>query len=129
MTNTDLAELISRLEAASEGSRELDILIARAVGGTLVDGRFERSASWGNVVQATTSLDAITALTEEKLPGWRKSLEEYWRHDDPEQGRGGWEVSLFEPARAVNVYAAHADECLARCIALLKAIQAQETKG
>lgn len=52
-----LSELISRLEAASEGSRELDVAMAYAAAPASLTGRY------------TTSLDAIAALIERKYPG------------------------------------------------------------
>lgn len=81
------AELIARLEAAEAGSRELDAEIYQALryqrgqelgltrehigvwrhlGGGIVESQGSRDLA----MPVTTSLDAIVALIEEKLPGW-----------------------------------------------------------
>lgn len=57
--------LIERLEAAGEGSRELDREVWQVTGG------------WGGVdapPSFTTSLDAALALAERVLPGWHATV-------------------------------------------------------
>ena len=73
-------DLIARLEAAEGGSFELDVEILVLLGWTYSrrlspHGYWEPPAWWvatGNdpLPYPTTSLDAIVALIEEKLPGW-----------------------------------------------------------
>lgn len=138
---TDLAQLIERLEAASEGSRELDATMFRAIGAPLPDkfANLNLELTWGPDGSAympvgemqvryeppayTTSLDAIVALIERKLLGW------------------SWGVSgalsptctgmLYEPAPTATGYRTkrRADgktPALALCIAFLRALQAQQ---
>lgn len=57
----DLSALIARLEAAEAGSRELDLVVVRAV------GEDARLLGWPPY---TTPLDAALALAERVLPGW-----------------------------------------------------------
>lgn len=103
-----MTDLIDRLESASEGSRELDILIATAVGAKRVDG------PW--YARYSTSLDAALTLVPE---GWTGSV------DVPGDNNGAW---LDPPAAPVigheRVYAIGATSALALCIASLKAREA-----
>lgn len=62
MTPTDLSDLIVRVEGASEGSRELDCLIADAVLGP-VKAPYRR----GHCEKYTTSIDAAMTLV---APSW-----------------------------------------------------------
>lgn len=59
---TDLDELIARLEAASEGSRELDKSIAITVGTYQAPDRGDPYGSW---LRYTSSLDAALTLVPE----------------------------------------------------------------
>lgn len=118
-----MTNLIERLEAAEVGSRELDVLMARAVGGTVIDGKFETVASWGNVAAVTTSVDAALALVAEKLPGWYRMVD----------GGRSHEVSLTDgsvPSAEVRedvsrFFATHDSEPIATILAVLKALEAQ----
>lgn len=126
-------ELIARLEAASEGSRALDRAVALAAGVLFIDednrlyalDRDDGGRVYGGLGEDilirpfTTSLDAIVALIERKLPGW------------------SWGVSgalsppctglLYEPAPTasgyrVKVRISASKPPLALCIALLRAL-------
>ena len=68
----------------------------------------------------STSLDAALALVREVLPGWVRSIEEYWVHNDPAQGIGGWEAAIIKPGKT-NGLATHKSPAIALCIALLRA--------
>lgn len=92
---TDLAQLIAKLEAASEGSRELDAAMFRAIGAPLPDkfANLNLELTWGPDGSAympvgemqvrydppayTLSIDAIVALIERKLPGWHLQVEKH----------------------------------------------------
>lgn len=116
--------LIERLQAAEGGSRELDILMARVVGGTIVNGKFERVASWGEAAAVTTSFDAALALVEEKLPDW-KYIDYAFDRDDPVYRH---QIVLHKDkhkAGAAWVNASHPNSyVLCVLIALLKALKA-----
>lgn len=124
-------ELIARLEAASEGSLELDEAIALRFYPWLAPLPRSEYGGWhhptdGLIAPAdpyTTSLDAIVALIERKLPGW------------------SWGVSgalsptctglLYEPAPTATGYRTkqRADgktPAIALCIAFLRALRTQD---
>lgn len=79
-----LAELRKRVEAATGPDRELDVLVAVAVGWK------PHPTGWvdpGGIIRAvspffTRSLDAVLALVGEKLPGWHVN-ELHQRPDEP----------------------------------------------
>ena len=149
------ADLIARLEAAERGSRELDGEIFEAVIGPLFPNGtdhfgnhqyavlfgFKPYAIWDgahgprSIPHFTTSLDAIAALTAEKLPGWFVSSahmpEAYRARDQP-----AFEVHLIgnicerqfgfdEPPEMDHdtISGAAQTEPLARCVALLRALE------
>lgn len=124
------ADIIARLEAAERGSRELDGEIAKLFGWAVYKYADKRrpegfALAWfppENVYgkkeppEFTTSLDAIAALTAEKLPGTSRSSFAsgvegmpcracIWFVDGPESSGN----AKTEP--------------LARCIALLRALE------
>jgi len=80
------SELVARLEGASEGSRELDVLIGsvngyrnrftgRLLSEALADPEMHDEAmQWEGVPYCTTSLDAALALAERVLPGWAVTM-------------------------------------------------------
>lgn len=142
---TDLAQLIARLEAASEGSRELDGVVAILAGWFRVQPRFTHNRKGGwiapeNLIGAdnegrpqldslhgttihrdpprfTTSLDAIVALIERKLPGWHLQVEKH---------PGFCDATLW-PSPDAPYWLTHAATMpLALCIAFLRALQAQQ---
>lgn len=110
---TDLAQLIERLEAASEGSRELDALVWVAATGST----FSHLAENAHLDRVTTSLDAIVALIERILPGV-----------------AGWSVALdtYDNSAALTDMAGETRGAVAKtlplaaCIAFLRALQAQQ---
>jgi hypothetical protein len=73
---TDLAELIARVEGATEGSRELGVDILRAL--DPMYGKARRSAAMEAMLfskeNPTDSIDAALSLVERKLPGWSVRL-------------------------------------------------------
>jgi hypothetical protein len=68
-----MTDLIARLEAATEGSRELDAYVARAVGINVTYSNEITPEPCGDddcyLPNYTTSIDAALALIERKLPG------------------------------------------------------------
>lgn len=127
---TDLAQLIARLEAASEGSRPLDWLIAEEIG----DEAFRlKAAAWPpfapgskidkDIPAFTTSLDAIVALIERKLPGhaWMLSSPDKLLSNPLCQGEVAEGEFSFETTKGCAPTPA-----LALCIAFLTALQAQQ---
>ena len=142
-------ELIARLEAASDGGAELDAAIAvaaqdipvpryglregfrqecrlgnddRSVEVWTVGPDYEERYARYSAKPVTTSLDAIVALIEWKLPGWRWSAGNDW-HDEQAWAR------VFPAPREQhlgtgNKYASTAP--LALCIALLRALRTQD---
>ena len=114
MSATDFEGLISRLEAAEVGSRDLDVLVAM----TLEPETAQPSGGWLwytttgyvesiNPRPSTTSLDAALALAERVLPDWKWELSwgsddawascapEFWRphHGQDASDAGGFEVT------------------------------------
>lgn len=110
---TDHAELIARLEAAPEGSRELDRLIARHVG---VGAALHNDTSGiSRALDYTTSLDA-------KLPG--ENIESV-ALDEVVEGEPlgtAWEAWHFDPETRRPTMGAGHTEVLARRVAALKAL-------
>lgn len=143
---TDLAQLIAKLEAASEGSRELDAAMFRAIGAPLPDkfANLNLELTWGPDGSAympvgemqvryeppayTTSLDAIVALIERKLPGW--TLARLGQNDDKTwyaELREGYLTSYDRVASSsYRPGSRPATPALALCIAFLRALQAQQ---
>lgn len=133
-----LSELISSLEAASEGSRELDALVGLAIrddyprtsAEILGDGTIRDGAGPYYAKHFTTSLDAAVALIERKLPGCGITVDReaacngsvgggavingYIGREGPEGRAWGW---IDAKAHTMP---------LALCVALLKALQDQQ---
>ena len=127
-------ELIARLEAASEGSHELNRALGLAIGELHLDAkgdlyridRDDGSHSYGGngdetiiTPRWTTSLDAIVALIERKLPSadydihHRRAPYKPTVHWYDEKGEA-WRVSDAQT------------KPLAACIALLQALRTQD---
>lgn len=136
-------ELIARLEAASEGSRELDRELMLLVGDAReVDhctfygpdervwyfGEYERETDLPPLPYLTTSLDAIVALIERKLPGW--TLARLGQNDDKTwhaELREGYLTSYDRVATSsYRPGSRPASPALALCIALLRALRTQD---
>ena len=131
--------LIERLEAAGEGSRELDAEIARLSGGQAIarfgdwDCREDGTGIWRPLPRYSSSLDAALALAERVLPGdpdfeptgpsvgWKINL---YRGMVPAP-LGGWIASLRRHA-SDGVEGSSSSPALALCIAILKARATQE---
>ena len=123
---SDPRDLIQRLEAATEGSRELDAAVHCAVFGphplNLPTGKHldPRHYYNRNLPHLTTSLDAILALVGEKLPGEPVSIETT-TVDDGTSGDGSglrcsdWYVEISWR----DTQATAKTPALALCIALL----------
>lgn len=145
---TDMTDLLARLQAATEGSAELDAEVLRAAGwrlepvvvcsnnpliGERLSGRWfagDRHMGWDFVNPPpdtltpvvgcpTRSLDAITALIEAR--GWE------WRYRGTKYVRHTTEVAL---SRTRGGWVGEADSTapLALCIAFVCALEAQEIK-
>ena len=113
---TALAALIAKLEAATEGSRELDFAI-RLVDeepGTKIDGRFAEL-----VPRYTTSLDAaLTLVPADPKGGW------YWRVGHSSLYRGWAHLNRYHPDNCDTgdeTSANAATPALALCMAALRA--------
>jgi hypothetical protein len=121
-----LSELISRLEAASEGSRELDALVGLAIrddyphtsAEILGDGMIRDGAGPYYAKHHTTSLDAIVALIERKLP----VLADFYIA----QHRGSAQATIWLNNKPYDGVKPGRQKPLAACIALLKALQDQQ---
>ena len=114
-----LSDLIAKLEAASEGSRELDALVWVAATGST----FSHLAENAHLDRVTTSLDAIVALIERKLPGraWMLSSPDKLLSHPLCQGEVAEGEFSFETTKGCAPTPA-----LALCIAFLRALQAQQ---
>lgn len=116
---TDLTALLERVRAAKGPDRELDGIIEAAFatgvygdvvpakGGMVVymspaphapgQGRFEIAEKY------TASLDAVVALAEKVLPGWRiHRMGEVGGHRLSGAKRGDWEVQLWQRRRGAS---------------------------
>ena len=127
-----MIDLITRLEQAEAGSRELDAAIFKGLGGPLppkfmgmgitLEWQADGSALFPvgemqirySPPAYTTSLDAITALIGEKLPGWMKGYQ-----DDPKGAR----AYLSDPDSGRATSSLAKTPATAFCIALLRAIK------
>jgi len=126
------SELVARLEGASEGSMELDELVAlettHPYGVDAVD--------WDGFPAYTTSLDAALALAERVLPGWWVEIKQ--RHLSGESPRQKWSAEVEWPEPIIiqsygetltshEFYHAFAPTpALALCIAVLRAKGAEQ---
>lgn len=134
---TDLADLIARLEGATEGSRELDCLIwlaaappegTGAMGLTLAEAAaqysdsLEQVANWwrGMLPAVSTSLDAALGLAARVLPGW------FWQISGPWAVSGDYEVRLSNFGTGLMVTTQQPTPALALCLAILKAVRDKE---
>lgn len=124
--------LLERLEAASEGSRELDIAIAEEVLGLIVEQidcvndtspireysvKALHSNVWRNLPYYTTSLDAALALVPDGYEWLRKSP----------QTMTVYRIPADDKEWAQHIDARGATPALALTIACLKAREAQQT--
>lgn len=122
--------LLTKLQEAKEGSRELDAALHEAI----TTFRPKRAGpGWRNendfvipvfpgfaILPAyTTSLDAALALVGERLPGWRWAISEGARASlqkgPPALSRG-----------SIPITAKHKSPAIAICIALIKALEKDE---
>lgn len=122
-----MGDLIERLEAATVGSRELDLAIGRAFNFPMVsrwgdhEWRPDGVGIWTTLPKFTTSLDAALALAERVLPGLDIDLEirpapEGLRTDAVIYSHG------YGPTPGVSFRAWAATPALALCAAILRAI-------
>jgi len=124
MAESKLTDLIAKLEAATEGSRELDCIVLDCLGFDLITermGAYWCSADLGALDDAhgtpTTSLDAIVGLIERKLP---ESALVMATSSPP------WVQVYLSDDPGSNLDAVSAATLpLAACIALLSALQLQ----
>lgn len=125
-----MSDLVARLEAAEAGSRELDAEIATEVlGWKWIEAshvwELPAGSSWSasrsrwGVPAYTSSLDAITALIGEKLPGWSWSV-----------GSDGQAAVSSPPKGHYVAFGTVANTpALALCAALLRALSTQPVSG
>lgn len=100
----DVAELLTRVLAATEGSRELDGALyealfkepAHLVLGTGQFAQFGDSIMWVAVPAYTTDLSAALALVERVRPGWMYVLS-WWPPSDAEPDGGASRCTLGGP--------------------------------
>ena len=117
--------LIERLEAAGEGSRELDAEIARLFGGQAIarfgdwDCREDGTGIWRPLPRYSSSLDAALALAERVLPDLTKI--NVWTYVRGKHHHCEIETDEDE-FDALNA----STPALALCIAILKARATQE---
>lgn len=152
---TDLSELIEQVQQATGPDRELDCLIAVHCAGFFeLPPRWEGDPAGYGYIDAegthihpghggdqlvrryTASLDAISTLIEQKLPGWHISI--FGNHMTGAKGGKGWRVQLQSPVKAkpdalgyrwpkINAECFYAPTApLALCLAFLLALQSQE---
>lgn len=132
---TDLSPLIEKIEAAEEGSRELDVEIAKHLGGairwsTTVGTRYqvlwpEAEFSQGDDINElpdvpfyTTSIDAIVGLIEREFPGGGWAVNE--------EVNGAWaKVQPFTQGPTYKAVTLSSQPALALCAAFLRAVQAK----
>ena len=107
MTRSDL---IAKLEAASEGSRELDGQVMLAMGEGFI---------WPENTHVTTSIDAIVRLIEKML------IDPYWEVHTNRVALGHYVANVGTRSRTWVGYSYV--PYLALCIALLRTLDAKET--
>lgn len=143
-----IADIIERLGKAEGPDRELDFWISARVFDPCDYSDEELQADIdlvgieGMVIDApfTASLDAAVALAEKVLPGWRISM--FIGHLTSAKDGSGARASLQSPHKgrkcpstgmrwpAVTAECFHAKTApIALCIAILKAVQAQEVSS
>jgi hypothetical protein len=110
---TMLDELISRLEKAENGSRELNRAIHEATNKPLRPG-----FQFGHIPKYTESLDDAVAFVERVLPDWQYGVE-IWRPANG--GCVAWVAPNMESRRTRG-----ATPALALVLAALKAMKANE---
>lgn len=120
-----MTNLISRLESASDGSRELDLAVAMATGQSLAESDYPTYAyhgdkavwewSTGETPHYTTSLDAALTLVPEGYVSVSAAINE----------RGQSSMRIGKPYVSGNA----ATPALALCIAALKARLTDTLKG
>lgn len=120
MAESKLTDLIARLEAATEGCRDLDLVFAQTVG-----ANWSYTGEPPRVIYCkpfTTSLDAIVALIERKLPdrAWMLSSPDKLLSHPLCQGEIAEGELAFETVKGCAPTPA-----LALCIALLSALRQQ----
>lgn len=123
---TDIPTLISMLEKAEAGSRELDAEIGIAAGfAERRKGNVYKLSEAGSTLELywpapfSTSLDAAVALVELLLPGQEWSV----GSNQPDIGEP-WARIRTAPLRSLEESAA--TPALALCLALLKALEARD---
>lgn len=106
-----MTSLLTKLQSAKEGSRELDVEIYRACGFKVYPQDEPSRDTAGDAPHLTTSLDAIVSLIERVKPGAQ------------------WDLNNFECRAALSVRGAFYDytaiaptPALALCISLLRAM-------
>lgn len=121
------ADLIARLEAAERGSRELDAAVLRAARFKVIGGQRGWLWSDGKIIikpgssRVSRSIDAIAALTAEKLPGWSGTIDIV--RSDRADGKFSAEIRPLGAEIGEEMYCSGNKPALAFCIALLRALE------
>lgn len=110
-----LSELIERVEKLDWPSREVDEAIHAATNKPLRAG-----LRFGVFPTYTASLDKAITLTERMLPGFGISIEEHPVYGD------WWDAAIFDRMPKTVANARKQTAALALCLALLRALSAQE---
>lgn len=102
-------ELIAKVEGLTAPAREMDVEIARFVSG--VSSKFDLVIA----TPYTSSVDAVLALIQERLPGWSVNISY--------GGDGDWTAVIWEKARPYDPdHAASPTPALALLAATLRAL-------
>lgn len=125
---SDYADLIDKLSEAKEGGRELDALVwctmnegwmpgkGVQLGAVIKPGRGPTGGSMRSPERTTTSVDAILALIEKRLPDADFDLQRRMKRD--EINGALW----YSPERNVWFHYRAATPALALCVAFLSAL-------
>jgi len=109
-----MTDLLARLQAATEGSAELDAAVLRAAGWSKRDDAPQWNDQWGNwrdMKHPSRSLDAITELIEARRWKWESA---------PSRGH----VEYVDADGATAMFgASHPSSPLALCIAFVRALE------
>ncbi len=118
--------LITTLEQAEGGSRELDGEVWRVFGYEIAPHtrmrlarRYATASHWESIPSVTSSIDEAVALVREKLPGWFEGYQHEEHHNYCAELFAGWRSTDTE----VRAFAKTAP--LALCAALLRALESQ----
>jgi hypothetical protein len=118
-----MTDLLTALQSAERGSRELDALVEKTLGLAITTDRTGLAMAGDGtryrVPHYTTSTDAALALVERVCPGWWPAVAQV--------GPGKWSADIYDPSDTGSQSPAHAPTPpLALVIALVKAKEARD---